>query len=381
MSHSNLIVLQPTSFCNIDCSYCYLPHRHLKAQMSVATASAVFERAMTSSLIGDPISFLWHLGEPLVAPRQFYEECFERCSTLSQELKRQTTHSFQTNGILLDDEWAKLFARHNVSVGVSVDGPRHLHDVARKTRSGHGTWDQVMAGIKFLKVHGVPFSTISVIRSEALDSADEIMDFFDEHEIYDIAFNIDEKEGINTTSSFDGPNAIERYKKFLSRVIERINISGGKFKVREVWVMTRSILLGSHTPANNTNVPFRIINVLSNGDFATYCPELITASAVGSRSFIIGNVHTASFDDAAAGERLSTLRAEIERGVAQCRASCEYFQVCGGGSPANKFFETGSFDVSETLCCRVQIKATADVVAEHMRREVADWPISPARAD
>jgi sulfatase maturation enzyme AslB (radical SAM superfamily) len=66
-------------------------------------------------------------------------------------------HSFQTNGTLIDEAWCAFFAEERVNVGVSVDGPKHLHDRNRLTRSGRGTFDKTIAGIRLLRRNGVPF--------------------------------------------------------------------------------------------------------------------------------------------------------------------------------------------------------------------------------
>ena len=67
-----LLVLQPTSFCNIDCSYCYLPNRHLKNAMSDDVLAWALRRAFLSGLVGEKIDILWHAGEPLIVGTDFY---------------------------------------------------------------------------------------------------------------------------------------------------------------------------------------------------------------------------------------------------------------------------------------------------------------------
>ena len=69
-----LLVLQPTSFCSIDCQYCYLPARHVRRRMSRATLERIAQRILPSRHVGDQLTAVWHAGEPLVLPIPFYEE-------------------------------------------------------------------------------------------------------------------------------------------------------------------------------------------------------------------------------------------------------------------------------------------------------------------
>src|SRR5262245_47824723 len=122
-----LLVLQPTPFCNINCSYCYLPDRQSTRRMSLDTLDQTFRWVFESGLVREPFTLLWHAGEPLVLPVSFYE--------VADDLLRRrnvtgipTLQSFQTNATLLDAEWCAYLRRADVHLGVSVDGPHFLHD-------------------------------------------------------------------------------------------------------------------------------------------------------------------------------------------------------------------------------------------------------------
>ena len=145
-----MVVVQPTAFCNINCTYCYLPDRDNKHVIAQSTVTRLFSEIFASGWACPEITVVWHAGEPLVAPVAFYREAFaaiERMRPASVIVK----HSFQTNGTLIDAEWCRLFLEWNVGVGVSIDGPRELHDRHRKTRSGKGTFDKTLAGIRCLQ--------------------------------------------------------------------------------------------------------------------------------------------------------------------------------------------------------------------------------------
>jgi uncharacterized protein len=96
-----MLVLQSTPFCNLDCSYCYLPDRTSKRQMSVATLQRTFERVFASPFLSNHLTVLWHAGEPLVPGVAYYENAF----AIIDRLKPQNlaiSHSIQTNATLLN---------------------------------------------------------------------------------------------------------------------------------------------------------------------------------------------------------------------------------------------------------------------------------------
>ena len=133
-----LLVVQPTPFCNLDCDYCYLPDRANTRRMSLETLEQAFRWVFASGLVREPFNLLWHAGEPLVVPVDWYEAAAEllRRHGEGQPLVIQ---SVQTNATLITKEWCAYFRRHEIDVGVSVDGPAFLHDRCRRTRPASRT--------------------------------------------------------------------------------------------------------------------------------------------------------------------------------------------------------------------------------------------------
>ena len=130
-----LLVIQPTPFCNLDCTYCYLPDRQNTRKMSVQTLEQTLDWVFSSGLVRHPFTLLWHAGEPLVMPTAFYDQA---AGLLARHDPDGTlvTQSFQTNATLINAEWCALIRRQKIEVGVSVDGPAFLHDPRRRTRQG-----------------------------------------------------------------------------------------------------------------------------------------------------------------------------------------------------------------------------------------------------
>src|SRR6266581_8226001 len=167
MPHIQLLVVQPTPFCNIDCRYCYLPDRTNKAVVAEATLANLFSQVFASGWIRDGVTIVGHAGEPMVLPIDFYRGAFRLIDGL-KPADLAVTHSFQTNGTLIDDAWCDFFAEEHVNIGVSIDGPKRLHDRNRLTRSGRGTFDKTIVGIRLLRRYDVPFHVISVLSTASL---------------------------------------------------------------------------------------------------------------------------------------------------------------------------------------------------------------------
>jgi uncharacterized protein len=373
-----LLVVQPTPFCNINCSYCYLPDRQSTRRMDVATLGEVFRWVFASGLVRQPFVLLWHAGEPLVVPVSFYAHALE----LLHEHNREgvpVKQSFQTNATLITPEWCEFLLRHDIHLGVSVDGPAFLHDRYRRTRSGQGTFERVEEGMRLLREHRVPFDVITVLTSDALDYPDELFDFYQAHEIQNIGFNVEEIEGPHRISSLLGSGTAERFRRFLDRFLMLALAADPPLEVREFTSSAEALLLSPYGPGSRTqeNKPWAIVNVDCDGNFGTFSPELLGLSSSAHGSFCLGNVATHTLDDVLALERYQRLEADITRGVERCRETCRYFAFCGGGPPANKFFENGDFASTETLFCRLHKQVCLDVslaLLERRRPTVAHDP-------
>src|SRR5207248_2796852 len=120
MPHIQLVVVQPTPFCNIDCRYCYLPDRSNKSVIAEETIASLFSQIFASGWVKDGFSVVWHAGEPMVLSIDFYRRAFALIDSL-RPADIVLTHAFQTNGTPIDDAWCDLLTEAKVNVGGSVD--------------------------------------------------------------------------------------------------------------------------------------------------------------------------------------------------------------------------------------------------------------------
>jgi uncharacterized protein len=339
--------------------------------MAADTLDRIFRWVFASGLVRDPFTLLWHAGEPLVLPLSFYETATDLLSR-HNVANIPILQSFQTNATLLDAGWCAFLRRPNVHLGVSVDGPAFLHDRYRRTRQGRGTLDRVLRGIGLLHEHGIPFEVITVLTADALDYPDELFDFYQTNGICSVAFNVEEIEGPHLASSLQQAGTPERFRRFLTRFLTLAHSADPPLLVRE-FETSAAVLLGARRYGQGArtqeNKPWAIVNVDCEGNFSTYSPELLGVSSLTHDGFTLGNVATDTLEAVSASERFRRLEEEIGRGVEMCRENCRYFPFCGGGPPANKYFENGTFVSTETLFCRLHKKVCLDVTLELLEQD------------
>ncbi|MBD2605271.1 GRRM system radical SAM/SPASM domain protein [Scytonema hofmannii FACHB-248] len=369
---TNLVVIQSTPLCNIDCRYCYLPDRSEKKRLSMETLQRIAESFFDSPYVSnEEITFLWHAGEPLAVPPDFYEEAFEivRRANINNA---EVVHTFQTNATLINQKWCDLIKRWNVRIGVSVDGPKYIHDANRVDKAGKGTFDSVIRGIDILHKHDIPITTITVVTKNSVEKPDELWRFFVKNNIRSIAFNPEEVDGCNKFSTLNEDDSAKRYKAFLERIAFLRDTEKPDMLIREADAFTERITQSHDLAYSMLNNPFCTLSFDCEGNVSTFCPELLTSRNERFGDFTFGNVWNSSLEDIfSQSQKFQKIYSEIELGKQKCKETCEYFSVCGGGNPSNKFSETTRFDVTETEYCRIAVKATCDAMLNHLERKLA----------
>jgi uncharacterized protein len=364
-----LLVIQPTPFCNIDCRYCYLPQRNSKAVVAPETLLNLFTQVFASGWLHDCLSVVWHAGEPMVLPVAFYRDAFRMIDRVKPD-GLTVAHSFQTNGTLIDEAWCDFFANESVSVGVSIDGPKHLHDRNRLTRSGRGTFDKTIKGIRLLRRREIPFHVISVLTTASMAAPRELFAFYVEEGIERVCFNVEESEGDHVSDSFADRDAETAYYRFLGEFWRLSAAMPGKIPfIREIEHAVQQVIRPKDAPFNNQLVePFAITSMDWAGNISTFSPELLGLKNARYGDFLLGNINRDALVDMPQRVNFTRMLEDIEAGVAMCRERCQYFSVCGGGEPVNKLAENGTFVSTETIYCRLTKMRATDLVLDALER-------------
>lgn len=393
---NKLIVIQPISLCNLNCSYCYVPGRQNGTVMSdevlEASARLIFNSYVTKpQLEGEKTIVSWHAGEPLTAKIPFYEKAITAFNKYSNGLDSYVMN-LQTNVTLMNQEWCDFFKSNSFHIGISVDGPESIHNFHRKDWNNKGSFSRVMRGLELMKKNGFTLNNIAVLTDHSLDYPDEMYHFFKDNNFTAVGFNIDELEGMNTASTYKNSlnhqvnlQTAQRYKSFLSRFFDLWFADGKPFYIREFDDLMSRISYYSLDDYKNfifasECIGFSNIGITREGNIFTFSPELASGAPNDPNKFVLANVlDIESFDDIIESERFQVQMQEVSEGVKKCAKECEYFDFCGGGAPANKFYENGTFASSETMYCFITRKTLIDLMLEKLKMISAMPKITNAR--
>jgi uncharacterized protein len=362
---TEIVLIQPTPFCNLNCHYCYLPHRSLGKRIGFTTIEQIFKVLFSSAFIEDRVSCLWHAGEPLVLPVDFYRQAFEIQQKWNANGVR-IVNSFQTNATLITQEWCDFILEHDIRIGVSIDGPAYLHDAQRVDRKNRGTFERVIRGIELLRQNTIPYTVIAVVTSETVQHPDEFWHFFMELRPTRLSLNPEEVKGSNANSSLYEPDIVVQYKRFLQRLLLLNKQHQFALSIREFDVLLKRIQEDSTQMQTDTSTPMAILSFDYEGNISTFSPELLSFTHPIQGRFTFGNVFENTLEDVLAHPKFVNVSSSIKRGISKCQESCEYFSLCRGGIPVNKLHENGTFDSAETNACRLRIKVTTDVLLDYL---------------
>ena len=123
------------------------------------------------------VTVAWQGGEPTLMGLDFYKRSIEYAEKYRRP-GQQVEYTFQTNGVLINDEWAAFFKEHKFLIGLSVDGPQEIHDTYRVTKAGNGTFKQVMRGFEHLHKHGVDYNILCTVNAANENHGREVYRFF-----------------------------------------------------------------------------------------------------------------------------------------------------------------------------------------------------------
>lgn len=351
--------MQPTTRCNINCSYCYLPDRQNNAKMPVSVSQKLAVELPLLAL-GYPIDIIWHGGEPLACGKKHFGDLLSPFRDLTED--NIVSHAIQTNGTIIDDAWCELFQGYKVRVGISLDGPKHLNS-RRVDWKGGETFDKALRGAKMLNEHGVDFIVLVVINSDNIEYPEEIYDFFASSGCSGIGINIEETEGVNKASI----NNNAQVKEFWTRLFKRW-FDNPVIRIREFSKMLYSIeeqLDGKEVRVASMSYDI-FPTVCHNGDVVLLSPELIGGTSVAYPSFVVGNVLETELTAILQSGSVQDYVKHYLQGVKKCMASCNYFWHCKGGQASNKFYETGRIDSTETRYCINAKQLLFDAITEHI---------------
>ncbi|PWU56074.1 radical SAM protein [Micromonospora sp. S4605] len=350
------LVVQPTSFCNLDCTYCYLPDRRSLRLMSGAVAQACAE-SIAQQNSGYPVSVVWHGGEPTATPTGLFRDLLAPF----EELRRagMVRHEIQTNATLINRQWCELFASHGFEVGVSIDGPGALNR-NRLDRAGTSTDARTLRGMQTLADAGLGYSVICVVTPETIGHAEALVDFFTGLSgCQSVGFNIEEQEGTDRA-----PVSDDAAYRFWKHLIAR-RVGGSPLRIRDVDRLADYLAV---TRAGRVDhAPYEPIPTVSwDGQVVLLSPELLGITEPRYGDFIAGNVLHQPITAMLAGAGDLDYVAEFIAALNDCADHCAFYDFCRGAQAGNRYFEHGTFTARETTYCRTTRQALVRAAADHL---------------
>jgi len=164
----HLLAKPSGSACNIDCAYCFFLSKEAlypggRQRMSPTTLEAYIRQLLESHSTPE-VTVAWQGGEPTLMKLAFFRQAVDFVEKYRRP-GQVVQHTIQTNGLLLDDDWCALFKEHNFLVGLSIDGPREMHDAYRRDRRGQGTFDHVLRSWRLLERNGVEANVVCTVNA------------------------------------------------------------------------------------------------------------------------------------------------------------------------------------------------------------------------
>jgi uncharacterized protein len=353
--------------CNLACEYCfYLEKQALfPAGEQTRMADKVLSAFITGYISSQPtpvVEFVWQGGEPTLLGLDF----FERVVELQKPFRgsKAITNSLQTNGTLLTDEWCRFLKRNRFMVGLSLDGPKEIHDRYRKDRRGRGTFDQVMRGLKLLQKHGVEHNVLACVARETAAKPLDVYRFLRDGGVEFIQFTpvverIADAQSAGLGLRLAAPAVLDSVEEqgevtpwsvepepwgdFLVGVFEEWvrNDVGRVFVMNFEWALNAWI--GNPSPVCvHAKQCGRSLVIEHNGDVYA-CDHCVYPQ------YRLGNILTGTLTDMAAGSLQRgfgiTKETALPRG---CRV-CVVLAACRGGCPKHRFAST--FDDEPGLHC------------------------------
>ena len=327
-----VVILKLTKACNLNCAYCYEGTHH-----SAFLPEPLLFKCMDEALaLTDHVTFTLHGGEPLLAGKRFFCNLLQRRPANISE-RHSVTYHLQTNGTLIDQEWADMFARYQVHVGISLDGPEFINDRNRIWSNGRGTFRTVYDHTALLQARGVEPGCLAVITRESRKHVREIFEFFQSGPFKFIdLLPCTARQGHCGCSEPGEMLSPGDYAAFMTAFFDLWMASSRSFQVRTFADMIRT-RAGSEAQTCSFIYPkscvCQIIAVDVNADIYP-CDRLL-----GFEGTRIGNIADQSLAEIISGQRARHFIAVANSLPQQC-CDCNVITQCYGGCVYHRFIGT-----------------------------------------
>jgi len=384
------VMLKPHGpVCNLACRYCFYLHKSdmlhtlSRWRMTDEVLEAFTRQYIAAQPEGAVVNFAWQGGEPTLMGLDF----FKRAVELQEKYRRpgqRVTNSFQTNGTLVDEAWASFFAENKFLVGVSIDGPRSIHNYYRVSASGEGSFDRVMRSVEIMKAHRVEYNALCCVTNLSPGHALEIYEFLKEHFRFIQFIPIVEEKNFTREAPFlenspkwrdasrRRPSSLvhswcvppEGYGRFLCTVFDRwVRNDVGRVFV-QIFEATLARWAG-RPPSLCIFSPVCGKALVMEHDGTLYaCDHFVYPE------YRLGNIMDVPLGELVVSEKQKKFGEDKLRRLPPACRRCSWLTLCAGGCPKNRFVATTAGDPELNYLCpgyKLFFKHTAPLMGTMVR--------------
>lgn len=332
--------------CNLDCQYCYYtmkPRELYPEETRFMMSDEVLEAFTKQFLAAQPFraEVGWQGGEPLLAGKDFYRKALAFQKQYAHP-GQTVTNAMQTNGTLIDDEWAELFAANGFLVGLSLDGPPEWHDTYRRDHAGNPTYHKAWAGLERLREHNVEFNVLVTLNAANAHHAGDIYRYFTNRGIQYVQFiPILERDEQGNPTEFSCTG--EQFGRFMLDLFEIWKARDiGRVSERLIDSVLHSLIFGKAATCCYAER-------CANAHVLEYNGDLYACDHFVYPEWRIGNIMDRPLSELVGDPKLEEF-AKLKTELPSACAACEYVELCRGGCPKHHMPLYGDADRVNHFC-------------------------------
>jgi uncharacterized protein len=337
------VMAKPTGAnCNLNCEYCFFLKKNLYPKSNFRMTDTVMEKYIRQTIEGHTAStatIAWQGGEPTLMGLDFFRRAVE-ATKKSARPGMQVENTLQTNGVLIDEDWCRFLRDNNFLVGLSLDGPKFLHDVYRKDKQGGSVFDRVVHSVRLLQKYDVEFNILCTVNAANSQHPMEVYRFFrDELRTPYLQF-IPIVERDNETGYQDGNKITERsvnpkqFGKFLIETFDEwVQNDVGTMFVQFFEGVLASYLWGHSPLCVLSRRCGEAVALEHNGDVYS-CDHFVEPE------YFLGNILQTSLVDLVYSEKQRAFGVTKMNGLPSFCRRCEFLFTCYGECPKNRVLKT-----------------------------------------
>jgi uncharacterized protein len=331
------------SACNLNCDYCFFLKKEKlypgsNFRMSDEVHEAYIKQLFEAHKVPQ-VTVAWQGGEPTLMGLDFFKRSMELQKKYQKPGTRIET-TFQTNGILLNEEWCRLFHENSFLIGLSMDGPGELHDYYRKDKGGHGTFDRVMKAARLLQEHKVEFNILCTVNRKNADHPLKVYRFFRDELGAQYIQLIPVVERENENGFQEGNKVTDRsvrphqWGRFLIEVFDE----WVRQDVGRTFVLNFDGALAGWLGRAGTVCIFG--STCGQGMALEHNGDLYSCDHFVEPSYYLGNILKTPMIDLVASEEQRKFGQDKRDTLPRYCRECEVRSICNGECPKNRFIET-----------------------------------------